>query len=266
MAQIRRGNPAAIQQLLHQQLRGRTVDIQVVRKASLLCLYFTSDPAPERREILPLVERSLRHIATPALTVAKVRGYTTGVEEAAWSGRILLQRPQARATPGGQSPLSSPLGRALGLGIILLIFWVLGAGLAQRQPSDNLASDAQGGVPEATPDQDSESEVEQLEAENYPLDDGLIRIGNLSPHRLREQEIFDGKRIQIDTNDANLSREACMALVEEYMEAAGGPDGKIVVQKPNPQSPWNGKRAPYCENNMDGLGTYFNDAYFDDIP
>lgn len=268
VGQARQGNPAAICELLRQQLRRPDVKIRVTRKGTLLCIDFDGDRLPPKQELLRLVARTLRHVVDSKLTAAQVRSRAAGHESSNWLGRILLQRPQSRFKKTFMGRLSrlarSRTGR-LSLSTLLLV--LLGTGWAKMQRSPQTALEFATrpqtktlGQPEKI-GQGTDAQVTEAEA---PLDDGLIRIGDLSPHRLREQEIFEGKRIQIDTNDADLSREGCMALVDYYLEAAGGPDGKVVVQKPNPKSPWNGKRAPYCENNLDGVGTYFNDAYFDE--
>lgn len=63
------------------------------------------------------------------------------------------------------------------------------------------------------------------------------------------------------TASAQLTREECELLIEKYKPLAKL-GGQVVVEKPNPNSPWNGKILPFCVNNMDGASTSFNDFYF----
>ena len=254
--QVKRGNPKAIESLLRQQLRRKGLRVQVVRKDKQLCIYFTGRSAPLKQELLPLVERALRHVWARDIDVARVRAYRNGVREAAWSGRILLRRSLRRFEWRRtiRSLLATGRGRAIVGGSGLLLLLLLGSLL---RPS----AEPQVAV-EADPAVTDEAVVEASDetAASAVPDDGLVRISGLPAHRLREQDVFDSKRVQLDAKD-DISRDECRALAAHYLDAAGA-NGKVVVQKPNPKSPWNGKRAPYCANNLDGAGTFFNDEYF----
>ncbi len=66
-----------------------------------------------------------------------------------------------------------------------------------------------------------------------------------------------GRRVQINVYDPNITREQCIALIDAYRER-GAPDGQIGVQKPV-----HGGFAPWCVENFDGRGVIFNDFYFE---
>jgi hypothetical protein len=84
---------------------------------------------------------------------------------------------------------------------------------------------------------------------------------DLRAHTVSESPLANGKRIQVDSDDPQLSKSDCLRLSEKYLLSAGKA-GKIVVQKPNPKPPWNGKTLPFCINNLDGKGVVFDDLYF----
>lgn len=83
----------------------------------------------------------------------------------------------------------------------------------------------------------------------------------LPPHTISESSLGSGKRIQVDSNDPQLSRDDCLKLANNYAPSAGQ-GGQVFVQKPNPKSPYNGKLLPFCVDNLDGQGVTFNDFYF----
>jgi hypothetical protein len=83
----------------------------------------------------------------------------------------------------------------------------------------------------------------------------------LPPHRVSETPLGNGKRIQVDTNNPQLTHDECSRLAANYSPTAGQ-GGQIVIQKPNPDAPWNGKLLPFCVDNLDGKGVFFNDFYF----
>ncbi len=258
--QVKRGNPKAIEALLRQQLRSKGLRVQVVRKEKQLCIYFTGKVAPLKQELLPLVDRALRHVGAKDINVARVRAYRNGVREAVWSGRVLVKRSLRRS--GLQRWLATGRGKAIAAGAGLLTLLVISS-LFRGSPEPKIAAEADAG-PVVTDASNAGSTDEAVAAEAAVPDDGLVRISGLPAHRLREQDVFDSKRVQLDAKD-NISRDECRAIAAHYLDAAGA-NGKVVVQKPNPRSPWNGKRAPFCANNLDGQGTFFNDEYFDDIP
>jgi len=262
--QVKRGNPKAIEALLHQQLRSKGLRVQVLRQEKQLCIYFTGKSAPRKQELLPLVDRALRHVEARAITVARVRAYRNGMREAAWSSRILLRRSLRRSglrNSGLFRWLVTGRGKAIAAGAgLLLLFCLMTLLRGSSEPelatepdaeSDVASGEAQASVRDADASDDASVAVP---------DDGLVRVAGLPAHRLREQDVFDSKRVQLDAKN-DISRDECRALAAHYLDAAGA-NGKVVVQKPNPKSPWNGKRAPYCANNLDGQGTFFNDEYF----
>ena len=69
----------------------------------------------------------------------------------------------------------------------------------------------------------------------------------------------EGRRVQIDSSDADLTREECSALIEAYRDRAA-PDGQISVHKPS--QILDGKLTPWCVENFDGKGVRFNDNMF----
>jgi hypothetical protein len=71
----------------------------------------------------------------------------------------------------------------------------------------------------------------------------------------------NSNRVQVTSNDPQLTREQCSDLARNYAPSAR-PGGQVVVQKPNPNPPWNGKMLPFCVDNMEGEGLTFNDVYF----
>lgn len=253
MQQVRQGDPRAIEALLREQLRRQGVRVQVAREAKQLSIRFTGQAAPEKRALLMLVSRTLRHVSPQNIHVAKVLAYQQGDREAVWTGRILLNRSLGRPRTLGRW-LATARGKAIAT-LGLFVFFGLSWGLVSRL----FAADPVAQAPATIQPPPADSAPTPA-----PPADDLIRIAGLPPHRLREQEIFDGKRLQIDT-DQDISRDECSALAAQYLDAAGI-DGQVVVQKPNPKSPWNGKNAPYCANNLDAVGTFFNDEYFDDVP
>ncbi len=79
-------------------------------------------------------------------------------------------------------------------------------------------------------------------------------------HRVISEPMVNGSRIVIETDDPNVSREQCKALVKTYMARAKG-TGEIVVYKPNPKPPWNGRVLAFCFNKLDEKGTVVNDFW-----
>ncbi len=83
-------------------------------------------------------------------------------------------------------------------------------------------------------------------------------------HRVSSEPIVNtsASRIVIETDDPNISREQCKALVQTYKGKAAG-KGQIIVYKPYPQSPWNGRVLAFCFNDLDPKGTVINNFYGD---
>jgi hypothetical protein len=86
-------------------------------------------------------------------------------------------------------------------------------------------------------------------------------LGKSQPaHRVTTEPMAEGSRIIIETEDPAISRDQCLSLVKTYMSKAGG-KGQIVVYKPNPKPPWNGRVLAFCFNDLDQKGTVMNDFY-----
>lgn len=68
-----------------------------------------------------------------------------------------------------------------------------------------------------------------------------------------------GNRIEIDVLNPGLTKAECSTLINKYLEQAG-PNGQVGIHKPAPKL--RNKLVPFCVNNLDGAGTFFNDYYF----
>jgi hypothetical protein len=79
-------------------------------------------------------------------------------------------------------------------------------------------------------------------------------------HRVSIEPMTNGSRVVIETTDPNISSEQCKALVKTYMAKAKG-TGEIVVYKPNPKPPWNGRVLAFCFNKLDEKGTVLNNFW-----
>ena len=69
-----------------------------------------------------------------------------------------------------------------------------------------------------------------------------------------------GRRIEIHSQNAALTKPECRALIEKYRSAAA-PDGQISVRKPSKML--GNQMTAWCFDNFDGEGIQFNDALFD---
>jgi hypothetical protein len=86
-------------------------------------------------------------------------------------------------------------------------------------------------------------------------------LGKSQPaHRVSMEAMANGSRVIIETEDPAISRDQCLSLVKTYLSKAGG-KGQIVVYKPNPKPPWNGRVLAFCFNDLDDKGTVMNDFY-----
>lgn len=84
----------------------------------------------------------------------------------------------------------------------------------------------------------------------------------LPPHELVSNTSLapkKGRRIEIHVQDAGLTKEQCKLLIAHYHYLAV-PDGQVSVQKPS--IIFGGKLAPWCVDNIDSKGTFFNDDLF----
>lgn len=68
-----------------------------------------------------------------------------------------------------------------------------------------------------------------------------------------------GHRVQINSQDTDLTKEECRALINAYRHRAA-PDGQVSVRKPS--QAFNGQLTPWCIENFDGQGIRFNDNMF----
>lgn len=85
---------------------------------------------------------------------------------------------------------------------------------------------------------------------------------DLPPHTVAEDSSLapkDGRRIQLNSDDPDLSKEECIALINGYRRKAGK-EGQVSVHKPS--KILKGNMAPWCVENFDGRGIVFNDNMF----
>jgi len=83
---------------------------------------------------------------------------------------------------------------------------------------------------------------------------------DLPPHTMDKiADVHDGKRITLRSSNADLTREECVALIEEYRGLAGN-NGQVGVRKPS--RVLNGAITPWCVENFDGVGVVFYDNMF----
>jgi hypothetical protein len=57
----------------------------------------------------------------------------------------------------------------------------------------------------------------------------------------------------------DISRADCEALIDEYRSIAG-PTGQVAVRKPSPKL--EGQVLPWCVENKDEQGIFYNDDFF----
>ncbi len=85
---------------------------------------------------------------------------------------------------------------------------------------------------------------------------------NLPKHLVAENTPLapkDGRRIEIRVDNADLSKAECKSLIQAYTKKAGS-EGQVSVHKPSPK--WQNETLPWCVDNMDGKGVFFNDDFF----
>lgn len=75
-----------------------------------------------------------------------------------------------------------------------------------------------------------------------------------------ESQLSAGMRIQINSDDKNLSREQCTALINAYRKK-GLPNGQVSVHKPSTLKGLGGSVLPFCIENYDGEGIKFNNDF-----
>ena len=93
---------------------------------------------------------------------------------------------------------------------------------------------------------------------------GLSGCGgpDLSPHTVAADTSLapkDAPRIQLNSNNAQHTKDECTTLINGYRRKAG-PDGQVSVHKPS--RVLQGNMAPWCVDNFDGKGIVFNDNMF----
>jgi hypothetical protein len=82
----------------------------------------------------------------------------------------------------------------------------------------------------------------------------------LPPHIVDSNTALpNGRRIQINVNDASITKADCRNLILAYKKQAA-PDGQVSVRKPNPKD--NGM-YPWCIENFGGSGIKFQDYFFE---
>jgi len=84
----------------------------------------------------------------------------------------------------------------------------------------------------------------------------------LPPHTVADDSSLapkDGRRVQLDSNNPDLTKEECSALINAYRHK-GGKEGQLSVHKPS--KILKGSMTPFCIENFDGQGIVFNDGMF----
>lgn len=69
----------------------------------------------------------------------------------------------------------------------------------------------------------------------------------------------DGRRIQLNSTNPNLTKDECIALINGYRHKAGK-EGQVGVHKPS--NVLKGSMTPWCVENFDGRGIVFHDYMF----
>lgn len=83
----------------------------------------------------------------------------------------------------------------------------------------------------------------------------------LPAHTASQAPLGNAKRVEVDATDPALTRDDCVRLATYYAPYAAGGGGQVVVQKPNPSAPWNGRLMPFCVDNMDGSSMVWGDSF-----
>ncbi len=243
VTQAQRGNPKAIEVLARQSLgrspEGREVRVRVARRNATLLVHLTAPTAPRRESTMAWAKSFFETLPVVGVSGAQILSHRAGIPEPVWSDRIPVRRlaQGVRLTP-------ALAGKAFAGIVVLTLLWSVGSmvrGSMVRRAASKL-------VPQPNPSQVAQSPSAQATTTK-------------PTHKIIREKIFDGQYIEIDTGDPNLSRDECVAIAAKYLDEAGT-DGQVVVKKPNPKPPWSGKPAPFCADNNDGEGTFFNDEYF----
>lgn len=78
-----------------------------------------------------------------------------------------------------------------------------------------------------------------------------------------ESRLSEGMRVQINSDNENLTKEQCVLLINAYRDK-GLPNGQISVHKPSTIKALGGSVLPFCVENFDGEGITFNTDYHPD--
>ena len=78
-----------------------------------------------------------------------------------------------------------------------------------------------------------------------------------------ESPLSNGKRIQVNVEDPNLSKTDCAALIDKYRSRAGA-EGQVSVHKPSTVKALGGSVLPFCIDNLDGSGVSFDITFHPD--
>ncbi len=78
-----------------------------------------------------------------------------------------------------------------------------------------------------------------------------------------ESRLSGGVRIQINSDNENLTKEQCIVLINAY-RSKGLPNGQVSVRKPSTVKELKSTIVPYCLDNFDGEGIKFNTVFHPD--
>ncbi|WP_350151353.1 hypothetical protein [Nitrosomonas sp.] len=79
-----------------------------------------------------------------------------------------------------------------------------------------------------------------------------------------ESPVMRGTRIQLNSNDKNLTKDQCIALVKAYSSRVNY-KGQVSVRKPSIMKELKGAIVPYCLDNFDGKGIVFRTEYHPEL-
>lgn len=82
----------------------------------------------------------------------------------------------------------------------------------------------------------------------------------LPEHTVDRQPLYENNaRVTVRVH-TEIKRAECEALIDEYRSIAG-PTGQVAVRKPSAKL--QDQVVPWCVDNQDGRGVFFNNAFFD---
>ena len=118
------------------------------------------------------------------------------------------------------------------------------------------------------PDGEDESERREnnVQLAQAALERGRIAnlkaINALPPHEIVDIMPIppkDGSVVQIETRNPELSKDECKQLIDHYRHEAGR-EGQVAVSKPSKLL--EDSMLPWCVDNLDGQGIFFNVDWF----